>query len=628
MPDFNIPMSMASAAAGLDTRTPLSGDPRAAERVNSFAPIDMAADTTKAYRLAETQEDFKEMQSKNLEAQAAREEKQRDRQQLEMVRKAGLNLSNPEDLEKAKVLLNGKLSDTAMQGLEKRYTDTVESRAKTFETLRKMDSNAIAKLQTAQDQAVTLLSGPVAAYEDSVETVGEAAATQKFNSAKAAMLTTLANEKNPVTGQPAYPPEMLKQLEGMSPQEMKNRYERTVEGSKHYGMVLREKREEDLVKNREDKLDIDKQKLGLMKQKIDKNLAAGANYNEKDAEALAEQIANKKADPISQWGMNKPFGQHVMSLVYEKNPNYSVPEYQALKGIEKAFAYGKQGNAVRSFNVLTSHLDTLAEAGKALENYDTKAFNQIGNKIAAWRGEAPPAEFEAIRRVVADEVVKAITGAGGALADREEAQRTIDSAASPKALAGVIKKYKELSRGQLSGLRTQYEAGGGKDFNKFLTDEAKAMFEEAGTPAKTGAPKSGGAKEPAASPAGFPKVTPEEQKARDADAVLQRKGEVQELEKALASAKTDEEKSAISKTLESAKRDVEAMQKNATSDKRVEKQTAKVDFKPAPVAGFKGAGSKSAPYVPAKNEDLAQLKKMSGAFYMKADDPNHIYQVP
>jgi hypothetical protein len=141
----------------------------------------------------------------------------------------------------------------------------------------------------------------------------------------------------------------------------------------------------------------------------------------------------------------------------------------------KAFTSGKQGNAVRSFNVALSHLDTLGRLADALHNGDTQAFNKLGNAIAAQTGKAAPTSFEAVKHIVGDEIVKAVTGSAGALGDREAAAKTIDAANSPAQLKAVMDNYRELMRGQLDGLHQQYETSTGrKDFDRFLSQSAKS----------------------------------------------------------------------------------------------------------------------------------------------------------
>ena len=135
----------------------------------------------------------------------------------------------------------------------------------------------------------------------------------------------------------------------------------------------------------------------------------------------------------------------------------------------KAFNTGRQGDSARSLNTVMYHLDTLDQAGQALNNGDIRLFNSIGNKINTEIGVAAPTDFNATKKIVSSEIIKAITGYGGALADREEAQKTLDAASSPAQLAGVIRYYKELFAGQLSGLEKSYVASTNRPASEFRT---------------------------------------------------------------------------------------------------------------------------------------------------------------
>ena len=135
----------------------------------------------------------------------------------------------------------------------------------------------------------------------------------------------------------------------------------------------------------------------------------------------------------------------------------------------KAFNTGIEGRSARSLNTVMYHLDTLDQAGQALNNGDIRLFNSIGNKINKEFGVAAPTDFDATKKIVSSEIIKAITGAGGALADREEAQKTLDAASSPAQLAGVIKQYKELFAGQLIGLENSYVASTNRPASEFRT---------------------------------------------------------------------------------------------------------------------------------------------------------------
>lgn len=152
-------------------------------------------------------------------------------------------------------------------------------------------------------------------------------------------------------------------------------------------------------------------------------------------------------------------------------------EYSTRKGTELEFAKGKGGNTIRSFNVAINHLETLGRLADALQNNDLVAFNKIGNFFAKQVGKSAPASFEAAKKVVGDEIVKAIVGGTNALGDREEIAATINAASSPQQLRDVIRTFQELMVGQLKGLEQQYQFGSKKnDFDMKLSPAARKLY--------------------------------------------------------------------------------------------------------------------------------------------------------
>jgi len=227
--------------------------------------------------------------------------------------------------------------------------------------------------------------------------------------------------------------------------------------------------------------------LNFQKEKSAKEDAPIAPEN---IESIAQLIASNRMPPLSRRDITTPTGMAIMKRVSDINGNYSANDIATMGRAEKDFATGKQGNSVRSFNVALSHLDTLSAAADALHNRDIQGFNKVGNFIASQTGAAAPTNFDATKKIVADEIVKAIVGTGGGVSDREEAAKTINSANSPAQLKGVINQYKELMVGQLKGLEGQYKSATGKsDFHqKFLSDEARAVLankSQSGGEAKT-----------------------------------------------------------------------------------------------------------------------------------------------
>jgi hypothetical protein len=101
----------------------------------------------------------------------------------------------------------------------------------------------------------------------------------------------------------------------------------------------------------------------------------------------------------------------------------------------------------------------------ALQNGDVKLLNQLGNTISTQMGAPAPTDFNGVKTIVADELVKAILGGAGALGDRKAIQETVNSASSPEQLQSMIKRYQQLMDGQRTGLAEQYKSGGGNNAN-------------------------------------------------------------------------------------------------------------------------------------------------------------------
>lgn len=191
---------------------------------------------------------------------------------------------------------------------------------------------------------------------------------------------------------------------------------------------------------------------------------------------MAAAIADGQLKPIEGTALIRPGARAIMSEVMRINPKFESQQYGVSFATEKGFTSGKQGNTIKSFNTAIDHLGTLGELADALHNGSTPIINRIANFIATQTGQPAPNTFEAAKQIVGDEIVKAIVGAGGGVTDREHAQATIAAAASPQQLREVIDNFKKLMGGQLHGLHQQYISGGGKkDFNSFLTEEAKAV---------------------------------------------------------------------------------------------------------------------------------------------------------
>jgi hypothetical protein len=183
----------------------------------------------------------------------------------------------------------------------------------------------------------------------------------------------------------------------------------------------------------------------------------------------AKNVANGNIPPPT-----GPKSSKIMNEVIAINPNFKASDYGLQTSAVKAFNQGIQGNKVRSLNVVMEHFNTLEKAADALQSGDVRAINAVSQYIQTQTGKPAPGNFNAVKEILADEIVAAVVPGTGALADRVALKKTILASASPEQLKGVVANYKELIGGQLTGLEKQYSAGTGRaDFkSRYLTSAA------------------------------------------------------------------------------------------------------------------------------------------------------------
>lgn len=189
------------------------------------------------------------------------------------------------------------------------------------------------------------------------------------------------------------------------------------------------------------------------------------------AATIVQAIKDGRMKPVDPSGTfaKSPLGQAVLQA-QAADPTIDATSYGTKIKTLKDFSTGAEGKAVTSFNVAQTHLDTLSEAAKALDNNSLPVANRVLNTMGVQSGGTSQAAFAATKNVVANEIVKTIVPGQSAVGDREEVQNEITAAQTPAQLQAVISKYQELMSGKLAGLRQQYEQGSGRtDFESKLS---------------------------------------------------------------------------------------------------------------------------------------------------------------
>jgi hypothetical protein len=201
------------------------------------------------------------------------------------------------------------------------------------------------------------------------------------------------------------------------------------------------------------------------------------SLNAGNSASLVDMLGNYQLDP-KQALARAPLAQRasLIAQVQAKYPGWDETTYDAKKGAASKFTYGDQGNALRSFAVAGQHLDQLGGLVDALDNGNMQIVNKLGNAYAAQTGSPAPTNFDAAKDVVSKEVMKAIVGGGGGVAEREELAKSMQSANSPAQLKGVIAQYRGLMSAQHDALLQQRRAAGLSDSTlpKYSTESAPA----------------------------------------------------------------------------------------------------------------------------------------------------------
>jgi hypothetical protein len=179
-----------------------------------------------------------------------------------------------------------------------------------------------------------------------------------------------------------------------------------------------------------------------------------------NTERTAQAIAKGQLPAPTGMALLNPKNQRILGRVMEINPQYDYTEVAAKKAAATSFGTGQLGNALRSVSTANAHLDQMNELVDALGNGNTQVINKVNNWYQTQTGNPAPTNFNAIKNVVGQEVVKAIVAGGGGVGEREEAAKAFSTANSPAQLKEAIQHYRMVMGAQADNLLAQRDAAG------------------------------------------------------------------------------------------------------------------------------------------------------------------------
>lgn len=567
MPDFTLPMSSATAPAAnqIDSRMPTQVDSRLPLSVTPFEAVDPIANETKALRLADAQETFKDDQAKRLDAAASREDKKRDKMIMEQYIKSGGDISTPEGLESAHNELKGKLSmDSTM-----RLADLVDTKKKQELSYRKaLSETSIEELKAAteqQEETLKYMSSPLQAYDDAMaQTKDPAKAAQAYEASKMATLKMVSEQKSP-DGKPLIPPEKLQAFQGIKPEDLRHQIAATQWKHKllmeETTIKLHESQAraaESMADRRDAETEQGDRKLDILADKVKKS--ESGLISDEDKATMAEQVRLYGPQVLSRLGLSNAQRQSIISEVTKLNKGEGISAREGAAEVSNTISTKKsldkmvpQLDAITAFEKTADNIgDKLVSIAKKVDQTGVPAMERwirAGRKSI--EGDPDVTELNARMQTFRTEAARIIANPNltGVLSDsaRHEMESIIPSAASAEQIERGVDVLKSEAKTRREYLAAQ------------ISDAKQRILK--------------GAKKDETSPDGFPKVTKDRQSSMDSDRVKILKQEKASIEDRLAKVSTPEDK-------QRAKADLEAIDKELKNAGGAKSEASKAANKP------------------------------------------------
>ncbi|MBM7323847.1 hypothetical protein JS562_12075 [Agrobacterium sp. S2] len=174
--------------------------------------------------------------------------------------------------------------------------------------------------------------------------------------------------------------------------------------------------------------------------------------------------------------------QELAKTVAQYDPTFDMSQYNARANMRKSVTSGNYAMTLNSSNLVIGHLNTLLEAGEALNNSRFPRYNAVTNTYLKETGDGRIKSFKAAADALASELAKVFKGSG-ASSEKEisEWRENLDPNMSPEQLQASAKTVMDLLASRIETVRTQYQAAMGHpaDFT-FLTPEARKILEKRG----------------------------------------------------------------------------------------------------------------------------------------------------
>ena len=244
------------------------------------------------------------------------------------------------------------------------------------------------------------------------------------------------------------------------------------------------------LKKFDEKSAVDADRIGVAKERLTMAEKAtggrgGAPMAPEEIEETAQEMAHLKIPMASDFlaARNKSWGQANRRAIEiaksEGKDNFSAQWYPTLQAQRKDAASGQASKGIRYLSVANKHLEAMEAAVMALPNdSDLKGLTRVFNFVSNQVNDSNLAAEQVDGQIVANEVAKAISGAGNLTGDeRHELNSMFDAARGKASILNIIHHARELLGGQAGGYVKQFSHyGDAADVTGMDPEAAKSFF--------------------------------------------------------------------------------------------------------------------------------------------------------
>lgn len=197
---------------------------------------------------------------------------------------------------------------------------------------------------------------------------------------------------------------------------------------------------------------------------------------------MVQGIAEGRMPLPSGFVLKTPFGQQLVAAVNKYDPSFDFVNSGARMATRKSFTSGPDATNIAALNTAMSHLSTLSNSYKDLNNTSLPAYNATANYLGNQFGNSDiqknTANVSADAEAVSHELAKVFRSTGMSEGEINAWKDKISTSASPSQYNAVINSALDLMEGRMQALSEKYNQGMGtsKQGLEMLSPQAQQAY--------------------------------------------------------------------------------------------------------------------------------------------------------